>query len=311
MNPTEKGHANPPKPAATPSAPAPAAGGSGTQWLFSTRLKVEKEAPQTPGSVSAWIKTNVLTPTRDTLRRVDVELVMDTIFGVRRQLAIDSPSELDLPLHQISYPNQSNPGQSRPERAPGLLSFNNPPNQPGGVSKFIVAPEMPAAGASQFSVSPGSNNNNNSTQSTQSTQDPTRVFSAEPSVLVPTSQPLQPDPSATSALLYSENQSTQSTQGGDTAETLTAGTIYGLKYYDVYQDAFADKQIENPTRAAFGGWWHPSSGAGNNSSSAIHAILSPAQCRPRATVLVAIYSMPVPSKNQGKKNIQQAISKLN
>ena len=160
MNPTEKCHANPPKPTATPSAPAPAAGGSGTQWLFSTRLKVEKEAPQTPGSVSAWIKTKVLTPTRDTLRRVDVRPVMNTIFGVRRQLAIDSPSEQDLPLPQGSYPSKTS---------------NNQPNHPGGVSKFIVAPEMPAAGASQFSVSPGTNDNNNSTQSPADAAAPTPV----------------------------------------------------------------------------------------------------------------------------------------
>jgi hypothetical protein len=153
MNPTEESHAASPKPAATPSSPALAAGGSGTNGLFSTKLIVENEAPQTPGSVSAWIKTKVLTPTRDTLRRVDVRPVMNTIFGVRRQLAIDSPSEQDLPLPQGSYPSQTS---------------NNQPNHPGGVSKFIVAPEMPAAGASQFSVSPGSNNNNTSINSINS-----------------------------------------------------------------------------------------------------------------------------------------------
>jgi len=75
---------------------------------------------------------------------------------------------------------------------------------------------------------------------------------------------------------------------------ITDGTVCGLKSYSAYQDANADKAIRNPTRAAFGWWWHPNSGAANNSSSANAAILFPAQCRPRATVLVAIYSMPVP-----------------
>ena len=85
MNPmTEDGHAHSPKPATAPSFPAATADGSEDRELFSTRLKVETDTPQTPGSVTAWIKTNLLTPTRDTLRRVDVGPVMDTIFGVRR-----------------------------------------------------------------------------------------------------------------------------------------------------------------------------------------------------------------------------------
>ena len=326
MNTTEKSHALSAKPAAAASASGKSDPRADSRQLFSTKLTDDLES--TPASFAvplspfgSWVETKVLTPGRESFRRVDTGL--RSLFGARRQLSTEASDGLHRRLDEefASEP----PDLDLQEKEKTRTSTTTPKSpKPGSASPFSVAHEEPVV---QPSAADPSEPPKSSAvpQSDQLQPRPTNQSSntVEPSVLLSTSQPLQTDPSAANALFYSENQSTQSTQStlnqqttarniplrvaaavppgrsnetnknktqthnpniqtqstqskptsnqvlkthaaaiffsGTAAETITVGTSCGLECYDAHRVNITDKPIKNPTKAAFGGWWHSSS----------------------------------------------------
>ena len=90
MNCAESSHANVPKPSSGTSPPLPAAGSAEPFRSISTKLPDRRdEFPASSSSPLRWIQTKVLTPIRESMRRVNVTPMMTTLSGVRRTLIND------------------------------------------------------------------------------------------------------------------------------------------------------------------------------------------------------------------------------
>ena len=139
MNCAESSHANGPKPSPEISPPLPAAG-SAEPFRNNISTKLPDRRDDFPASLSSplrWIQTKVLTPVRESMRRVNVTPMMTTLSGVRRTLIND------LSADQASKSTSSS--SSSPD--PNLLSND--------LSQRALSPpeECPPNNASAMSLS--------------------------------------------------------------------------------------------------------------------------------------------------------------
>ena len=137
MSCAESSHANVPKPSSGTSPPLPAAGSAEPFRSISTKLPDRSDDfPASSSSPLRWIQTKVLTPVRESMRRVSVTPIMiSTLSGVRRTLIND------LSADQASKSTSSS--SSSPD--PNLLS--NDLSQ-----RALSPPECPPTNANAMSL---------------------------------------------------------------------------------------------------------------------------------------------------------------
>ena len=137
MSCAESSHANVPKPSSETSPPLPAAGSAEPFRSISTKLPDRSDDfPASSSSPLRWIQTKVLTPVRESMRRVNVTpIMMTTLSGVRRTLIND------LSADQASKSTSSS--SSSPD--PNLLS--NDLSQ-----RALSPPECPPTNANAMSL---------------------------------------------------------------------------------------------------------------------------------------------------------------
>ena len=137
MSCAESSHANVPKPSSETSPPLPAAGSAEPFRSISTKLPDRSDDfPASSSSPLRWIQTKVLTPVRESMRRMNVTpIMMTTLSGVRRKLIND----LSADQASKSTPSSS----SSPD--PNLLS--NDLSQ-----RALSPPECPPTNANAMSL---------------------------------------------------------------------------------------------------------------------------------------------------------------
>ena len=141
MNPLEESHASAGMPTITPPSPPP---GRRVNQSFSIKLSDQPDderSPDSPGNPLQWLQTNVITPTRTTLRRVSEQPMVRSLRDARSRLSFTatsrktSPSATQPTLAAEDEPEGELPStipvpDQRPNPADSFGSLDQPPTIP-------------------------------------------------------------------------------------------------------------------------------------------------------------------------------------